>query len=281
MKFLKNKLAVAIIVLSVTFLGLIIFTSARESKGIEGSAGSALNPLQKIVYNLNRGAKDFADFFLNFSQVRNENKELSKENGELKDEIAQNSDLKDENDRLKKLLDFKESRDNYNYVATNIIHYSGGNILDGYVVDKGSNDGVQKGMIVIASEGLVGQVSSVGDNWAIVQSIMNENIAVSVMSESTREKCGILKSDKSSSEEGLVKLNYLPIDSTLKEGDVVLTSGLGLIYPKEVRIGVVQKIEEDKVKVMKSATVKPFVDFNKLEELVIIVPKDTKDVKYN
>ena len=57
-----------------------------------------------------------------------------------------------------------------------------------------------------------------------------------------------------------------------------------MLYPKEIRIGEVTKVEEDKVKVMKSAIVKPYVDFNKLEELFVIVPKDirdTKEVKYN
>ena len=63
-----------------------------------------------------------------------------------------------------------------------------------------------------------------------------------------------------------------------------MTSGVGMLYPKEIRIGEVTKVEEDKVKVMKSAIVKPYVDFNKLEELFVIVPKDirdTKEVKYN
>ena len=76
----------------------------------------------------------------------------------------------------------------------------------------------------------------------------------------------------------------LPIDSEIKEGDVIMTSGVGMLYPKEIRIGEVTKVEEDKVKVMKSAIVKPYVDFNKLEELFVIVPKDirdTKEVKYN
>lgn len=281
MKFLKNKLAVTIIVLSVTFLGLIILTFSKENKGLEASAGSALNPFQRIVYSVNQGAKDFVDFFLNFSTVKDQNKELTQENGQLKDQLTQYSDLESENQRLKGLLDFKDSKDNYNYITTSIIHYSGGSILDGFVVDKGSDDGVQKGMVVVAAEGLVGQVSSVGSNWAIIQSIMNENIAVSVMTESTRENTGILMGDKNSSNDNLVNIEYLPIDSQIKEGDVILTSGLGLVYPKEIRIGVVESISEDKVKVMKSAKVKPYVDFNKLEELMIIVPKDTREIKYN
>ena len=60
-----------------------------------------------------------------------------------------------------------------------------------------------------------------------------------------------------------------------------MTSGVGMLYPKEIRIGEVIEVEEDKVKVMKNAIVKPYVDFNKLEELFIVSPKDTREIKYN
>lgn len=281
MKLLKNKLTVTVIVLSVAFLGLIAATASRDTKGIEGIAGDTLNPIQKVAYNMNRGLKDFVDVILNFSTVRAENKSLVKENQELKNKIAEDSDLEEENRRLKSLLELKDRNENYSYVATNIISYAGNGVIDGYVVDKGTKDGIKKNMVVISDAGLVGQVSSVGDNWSIVQTIINENINVSVMLESTRENTGILQGYTSNSNEYLLKVSNLPMESEISEGEQILTSGLGLLYPKEIRVGEVVSVEEDKVKVMKTAIVKPSVDFNKLEELCIIVPKDTTEVKYN
>lgn len=280
MKFLKNKLAVTIIVLSVTFLSLIIYSASRDVKGLEGVAGSTLSPIQKITYGLNRSVKDFVDFFLNFSEVKATNKDLEKENEKLKDEIAEKSDLEEENKRLKDLLEFKDSREEYNYISTNIIGTKG-NIINGLIIDKGEIDGVQKNMIVIASKGLVGKVTSVAKNWAIVETIVNKNISVSVMLEESRENSGILEGYANNNNEKLAKISYLPMSSEVKEGDIVLTSGYGEIYPKEIRIGEVIKVEEDKVKVMKSAIVKPYVDFEKLEELLIVAPKDSRDIKYN
>jgi len=281
MKFLKNKLTVAVIVLSVTFLGLIIFTFGRDTKGLEGTAGDALNPLQKIGYTVTNGTKNFVDFFLNFSDVKEENKELTKENNELEAKLTENSDLKVENDRLRLALDFKEQRTNYNFIATNIIHISGGGIIDGYTVDKGQNDGIEKGMVVIASNGLVGKVTTVASNWSIVQAIINENISVGVMVESTRDNTGILEGYKDSSNNNLVKVSNLPIDSAIKVGDKIITSGVGFLYPKEIQVGEVISVDEDKVKVMKTAIVKPTVDFNKLEELFIVAPKDKREIKYD
>lgn len=281
MKLLKNKLTVTIIVLSVAFLGLIIFTFSRDTKGLEGTAGDALNPFQRISYTVNSGAKDFVDFFLNFSEVKEENKEIIKENKELQSELTEKSDLEAENDRLRALLDFKKQRDNYNYIATNIIGISGGGIIDGYTVDKGQNDGIEKGMVVIAANGLVGKVSTVASNWSIVQAIINENIKVGVMVESTRENTGILTGYKDSSNNNLVKVSNLAIDSTIKKGDKIITSGVGMIYPKEIQVGEVVSVEEDRVSVMKTAVVKPTVEFNKLEELFIVAPKDKREIKYD
>ncbi|MDU4937138.1 rod shape-determining protein MreC [Clostridium paraputrificum] len=281
MKLLKNKLTVTIIVLSVAFLGLITLTVSREDKGLESGAGSTLNPVQKVAYGFNRGIKDFVDFFLNFSDVRDENKELKKENDKLKAEIDEYSKLKEENERLQKVLNFKDEKNNYDYIGTNIIGISGDSILNGYIVDRGKDDGIEKGMVVISADGLVGQVSSVGKNWAIVQCIVNENVKVAVMVDSTRENTGILQGYKDYFNNNLAKVLNLPMDSEVKEGDVIVTSGLGGYYPKEIKIGEVVSVEEDRVKVMKSAIVKPYVDFNKIEELFIVAPKDKREIKYD
>lgn len=283
MKLLKNKLAVTIIVLSVAFLGLIAYTVKKENRSIiESGAGSALNPVQRLLYSATNQVKETLDFFLNFSEVKSQNKELINENEELKNKLAQYSDLKEENERFREMLNFTEERNNYNYIGCDIIGYSGGSFNDGYVVNKGTNDNIAKGMAVITNKGLVGQVTSVGTNWSIVQTLSNENIAVSVMIESTREATGYITGYKEDSQNrNLAKVYDLPMDSEVKEGDVILTSGVGMVYPKEIRVGEVIKVEEDKVKVMKSAIIKPYVDFNKLEDLFIVSPKDTREVKYD
>ncbi len=282
MRLFKNKLAVTIIVLSVAFLALIFSSVKRENKSIaESAAGTALNPVQSIVYKTTDRVKESVDFFLNFSEVRDENKKLSIENEKLKDKLLAYSDLEEENARLRKVLDFTEEKNNYDYVGCDVIGYPNNNVLEGYIISKGKNANIQKGMVVIASEGLVGQVTSVGENWSIVQSLTNENIVVAVMADSTREATGYIKGYKDSQNKNMAKVYDLPIDSKIKKGDVIMTSGVGMLYPKEIKIGKVVSVEEDKIKVMKSAVVEPYVDFNKLEELFVIVPKNTREVKYN
>lgn len=281
MNFFKNKLTKIIIILSLIFIGIIVYTFNKEKKTfIESTLGNSLNPFQSFIYSGTNKVKETLDIILNFSEVKKENSELRIHTQELENKLSAYADLKDENDRLRNILNFTEERDNYNYIGCDIIHYSGGSFLDGYVVNKGENYNIKKGMIVISDQGLVGQVTSVADNWSIVQCILNENIAVSVMDESTRDN-GYLTGYKNNKNEKLAQIYEIPLDSQIKEGDVILTSGVGLIYPKEIRVGEVISINEDNVKLMKNVIVKPYVDFNKLEELFIVAPKDTRNIKYN
>ncbi len=177
----------------------------------------------------------------------------------------------------------------YNYIGCDIIGRGGSSILDEFTVNRGSNDGIKKGMVAETAEGLVGQVVHVEKNWSIVRSIASENLAVgaepqlsdtkSQNSDETSDE-GIVKGYNQGTNKLLTKLYYLPIESKIKKGDTILTSGIDNSYPRGIRIGSVVTVELDKGKVMKNAVVKPFVDFNKIQEMLIVVPKNQIDVKY-
>ena len=279
MKPFKNKLAVTIVVLSVAFLGIIIFSLKNNSNIISSGVGSVISPLQKIVYNVNDKLKESFDFFINFSKVKKENEELAAKNAELENKLVEYNRMKDENTTLREMFDYSQANENYNYLGCNIVGYSGGNISNGYIIDKGINDGVKKDMIVITPAGLVGKVTKAENSYSIVQTILNENIAVASMVESTRETTGILQGATDNKNKNLTILSNIPIDSEIKEGDVILTSGLGGMYPQEIRIGEVISVEVDSVGIMKKAIVKPYVDFNKLEGLFVVVPKEEINIE--
>ena len=275
MKFFKNKLTVTIIVLSVTFL-VLITQSAERSKisFVESGIGTVVNPVQGVFYKINKKVRNSIGFVLNIPDVKKENVELKSENSKLASQLVEYKSLKDENERLRKMLNFRNQRSEYNYVGADIIGKSGGNYLDEFTINKGSNDGISKGMIAITNEGLVGQVIATGGSWAKVQSLSNENLAVSAMVD------GVVKGIKDSKNNILAKLYFLPMDSKIKEKDIILTSGLGAMYPKGIRIGEVTSVEVDKGKVMKNAIIKPYVDLRKIEEVFIVIPKNKEEVKY-
>lgn len=281
MKIFKNKLAVIVILLSVSFLGLIGYSVQKDKMFmVENGVGSAINSVQGVVYKIGSKIKGSFSLVLNIGNIKSENEELKKQNEKLEFNAIQNELLRKENDRLRGMLNFADVNKQYNYIGVDIICLSGSNFLDGYVINKGEKDGIKKGMIAIEGEGLVGQVTSVGSNWSIVQSLCNENMAVAGYVLSTEESNGIVKGYKGNQDKFLAEITGLSLDSKIKEGDTILTSGLGKVYPKGIKIGEVLEVYEDRAKVVKSAIVKPAVDFNKVEQLVIIVPKEERDVKY-
>lgn len=281
---LKNKLTVTIIVLSVTFLILIGYSVKRKNISfVENGVGASINSVQGVFYNFNSKVKDIIGFVYNYSDIRKEDEELRKKNNDLEGKLSNYKSLIEENERLRNMVNFKNQRSEYDYVGCDIKSKSGGSYLDQFVINKGTKDGIEKQMVVITAEGLVGMVTSVGTNWSTVQTLVNENFAVSAMVESTGENDGIVKGYKSGENKDLAKLYYLSIKSTIKEGDTISTSGIGRLYPKGIRIGKVIKVEEDKGKVMKNAVLEPYVNFNKLQEVFVVIPKnksDNKEIRY-
>jgi len=281
MKFAKNKLAVVIIILSVTFLSLIAYSANREKMSfVENGVGVTINSVQGVFYKGFYKIRDSFKFITNFSKVKKENEELKKANSDYQGKSLEYDDLKKESIRLRSMLNFSEQRTEYDYIGADIIGVSGNNFLDGFIINKGQNKGIKKRMVAMTGEGLVGQVTSVGDNWAIVQCLSNENIAVAALVQSTRDNNGIVKGYKDENDKLLAEIQRLSLDSLIKKDDIILTSGLGGIYPSGIRIGKVLSVYEDKGKVMKGAIIEPFVDFAKIEEVFIVVPKETREIKY-
>ncbi|MGL5822601.1 MAG: rod shape-determining protein MreC [Sarcina sp.] len=283
MKFFKSKLAVTVIVLSVTFLGVIIYTAKTNSDFISGALGAGFNPVQKVIYMAGEKVKSGIDFFASFSEVKQENDNLKQQVIELQNQLVGYNTYKTQNEQLKQELNFKDQHEQYNYVGASIIGEDGGSYYDGYVIDRGSDSGIQKDMIVIAGNELVGIVTEVYSNWAKVQTISSTNTAVAATVEQTNEVSGIVRGYQDiGTREPLAQVTNLPMNSAIKPGDTILTSGLGGIYPAGIRIGSVMSVETDNVKVSKSAIIQPFANFDQLTQVVVVVPKDASqgNIKY-
>lgn len=280
MKFFKNKLAVAVLLLSVAFLTFIALSAKRENRNfLEGGIGTALNKVQGVFYGVNSKVDDFFSFVFNFSEVKKENEELRAKNAELEQKALEYDTLKNENDVLRKEAQFQQANAFYDYVGCSIVSVPGASALDEYIIDRGKKDGVIKGRVVVTAQGLVGQVLDVSDTWSRIECISSENIGVGALDQNTGDT-GIVKGYKDSNKNPMVKMYYLHMDSTIKKGDVIVTSGDGQKYPKGIRIGEVVDVETDGARVMKTAVIKPYVELNRLDKISIILPKDRSAADY-
>lgn len=280
MKFLKNKINIIISLLIVIMTVLILFSSNRDSKSkLEGIVGDTLSPVQRLIYTVSKVVSDTYEGLVKYSGLVGKVELLSKENGELKARINSYEQLKVENDRLREILNFKTRLDDYKFVGANIIGKNGA-YTNEYIIDVGINNGLENGMVVISNGGLFGMVTSVSDNWSLVSPIINGNIAISGIVQRTNGNQGIIRGYEGGNSDYNLKMEYLPIDEEVLVGDIIVTSGLGGVYPSSIPIGEVMSVESDKRNLSKSLFIKSHVDFEFVSELFVILPNNVDKVEY-
>jgi rod shape-determining protein MreC len=170
-----------------------------------------------------------------------------------------------ENIRLRRLLKFKEEN-KINAVAANVIGFGQEQTIRSLILDVGTNEGINKNMVVVTEKGLVGKILQAEPEQSQAQILMDRNVRL-----------------QKSRETGVVgwsgnlwlDLNYIPKDIVVEVGELVITSGLSQIYPEGIKVGVVGEVEENKYELFKKIKVKPAVEFNKLEEVFVLTSSDS------
>jgi rod shape-determining protein MreC len=194
-------------------------------------------------------------------ELEKENDNLRLENQVLREEAA-------EVKRLRGLLDFKaQNLNTFDLLAARVIARSPNNWHETVTIDKGEKNGIKKDMPVISPDGLVGRIESVGNNSSRVSLISAWDMAVGAILQETRDTKGIIEGIGDARSLRMVNIPYYAL---VKNNDQVITSGLSKIYPKGINIGTVSKVIKEPDGLLLSAYVTPFVDFDKLEEVLVI-----------
>ncbi|MDY0349781.1 MAG: rod shape-determining protein MreC [Desulfobulbaceae bacterium] len=202
--------------------------------------------------------------YLALFNVREENRRLWKALQESRDAANRNREALATNTRLRKLLEFKESTD-LPMLAARIVGKDPSLWFRTVVVDRGSSDGVVKGMPVVDGDGVVGQVFSVSPNYSKVLLAIAPSSAIDVLLQKSRVR-GILKGTGSLT----YKLDYVLKTVDVQEGDHVVTAGYGGLFPTGMPVGVVSQVVRKRRGMFLDIEVTPTVDFLTLEDLLII-----------
>ena len=226
-------------------------------------------PQRAIVHIKNYFKEDGNIFFENIETLKNKNDELKSENQKLKQKMLDYEVLLAENEVLKKHVKLADLYPNYSVIVADIIMDSGTSWNYTYIVNRGSKDGIEPNMAVIAEDGLVGYVESVTSNTAKVVSILDAGNSISARVTRTRDTV-ISKGSISLAENMQMRIINIPTGVTLVEGDKIETSGLGGIYPKGILIGKIKSFEQKNNPIENEAIVESFVDFGKIETVAII-----------
>ena len=227
-------------------------------------------PLQQGINQIGSWLGDMTDNFDTMEQLRTENEQLQEQVNNL---ITENNYLQAEQSELERLQELYQLDQNYADYETTGAHVIGkdsGNWFNSFTIDKGSRDGIEIDMNVMAQSGLVGIVVDVGPTWAKVRSIIDDSSNISGMALSTSDTC-IVSGDLSLMSDGQIRFEQMENnDNVVNVGDQIVTSYISDKYLQGILIGYVSEINVDSNNLTRSGYITPAVDFKNLQEVLVI-----------
>jgi len=272
--FLLRKYKTAIFIVTLLALALIMF-SYDLKYGADGSffrkiVLEAVAPVQKV---LSASVKNVNDAWLRYILlvgIEEENKNLKNKINEFKAALILYQEGYLEAQRLRKLLDLRDDY-NYHFISARVIGREQAALSKTILIGKGAAHGLKTGMPVIAPPGLIGRLVDVSWHFSKVLLFIDENSNVGAIVQRTRMQ-GIISG---AGPRGLI-LKYISKTQDVKEGDVIVSSGMGGVFPKGLMIGQVSHVDRQEASLFLKINVAPFVDFSKLEEILILVSEENE-----
>jgi len=248
-------------------VGLILFslfrTGVLKEEMIKSFSLSLLFPFQKAFSYFYTEICSLFEDYLFLLDLKEENERLKRELERLKMENALLREEKREAERLRRILKFKETV-KFEVIVARVIGESPDPHSRAFYIDRGSLDGIKKGMPLITPDGIVGKVLFTGPKSSLILPIIERGASLSVMLEDSGAR-GILEGQG-----GRCLLRYLSQEEPIREGERILATGLDGVYPKGFSVGTVKRIIKKPGALFMEAEVEPSVRFDRLQEVMVI-----------
>ena len=258
---------------------LLCVASALSSQTgfLQNAGGVIASPFRAVGSAVSGWFSSISQRFEDVEALQQENAELKKENAELQRQLDQAKIDSEENQRLRNLLNLRQQRRDFTFESAVIVDRSTSNWSRTLTLNKGTGLGVAIGDCVVDQYGyLVGVVTEAGANWCTVTTILDTDSQLGALVFRTGEVT-VAMGDLALMGQGKLKLSYLEGESSLINGDMIVTSGLGGYYPSGLVIGSVEEIKTDDNGLTRYAVLAPKTDLDSLSEVFVITSFDTVD----
>lgn len=225
-------------------------------------------PIQRVIKHTVTFTEEFWLSYFNLVNVRDENRQLKREIDSLRTENSRYRELLATYERLRELLKFKQTID-YPVLAAQVIGGDPTGWFKSIIIDKGKQAGLRLDMPVVNARGVVGTIASVSPDYAKVLLIIDQNSAVDCLVQRSRDR-GMVKGLSTE----ICKLDYMVKASDVAIGDIVVTSGLGGVFPKGLPVGRVLSIKEVSGGLFWDVEISPHADCSRLEEVLVILKEN-------
>lgn len=204
-------------------------------------------------------------------QLTKENKQLKEQVNQLQQQVSTMQLEQSELEDLQQLYKLNQTYSDYPTVGAHVIARGSSNWFNTFTIDKGSKDGIKRNMNVIAGEGLCGIVRSVGPDYAVVQSIIDDTANVSAMVSSSGDHCIVSGSLEDMTKDNQIEITSLEDPSReVNKGEAVVTSNISSRYLPGILIGYITDLSNDPNDLTRSGTITPVVDFKHLQDVLVI-----------
>lgn len=271
--FIVSALCIVVMLLS--------FTLNLSGGPLKVAAGYVFVPMQEGINRVGMLLADRINDFATLKEVQAENERLKSQVNALTEELDGMKLEQYDVTTYRELLSLDEKYPDYEKVAAHVIGKDAGNWFTTFLIDKGTNDGIEVDMNVIADDGLVGIVTAVGPNYAKARAIIDDVSQVSTQVLSTSDLCVVNGDLVLMNEQQVLSLDKLKDDDDeVHVGDAVVTSTVSSKYVPGLLVGYISSLEYDSNNLTKSGTVTPVVDFEHLQEVLVIkFVKDTSGLE--
>jgi len=253
------------ITIAIISIGIVILALGGFLTPLSRIALSPLIATQTWISDRFQAVKTLVSSPRDVTVLLQRNAELEAQASNLEAQIIALQQQLSEYQILSALLDFARAYPEYQYVGASVIGRDPSPFVKYIHINRGSDDGLRRGMPVVTQQGLVGRVSLITASAALVQLITDPGTEINIRLEPERVE-GIL----SGSITGDVGLDFIPQEASVEPGDLILTSGLGGNFPPNILIGQVTSVRSQDYELFQSASVQPVVDFTKLEIVLVI-----------
>ena len=260
---------------TVIFIAILIAVLMAVSGSLSADNGSGslvqsfLSPFRTGVSYLTDRAEQLYNYMFEYESLLVENQRLKEQISQMEDDARRADSVSRENDRLRAMLEFVELNPDYDYAEGYIISWSSNDWSNTFTINRGKNAGIEPGMCAVTANGeLVGLVDEVGTNYAIIKSVLDSSLEISATIASSGYN-GMVQGGYASGLDGLLRMNYLPSSSTIRNNDQVVTTG-STVYPRDLILGYVVDAGFDATGVAKYALLEPAAQINSLEQVFIL-----------
>ena len=245
----------------------VLFLVPGPWRGLEKVGSFILAPFQMSVSGTIDEAATFVSTIQRVRDLADQNAKYRDQVDQLQSEVVRMRELEVENRDLRNLLSMRDRTGPGALIPVQVIARDDTPFVQAITIDKGSNDGVKQDAVVITHKGLVGHVERVNATSSKVRLINDLNSSVSVRLQTDARTTGVLRGQ---SQGNLMVIAYIPQSDLVQQGDIVLTSGLGEMYPEGLVVGKVDRVERKDADPFQAAVVSPAVAMDKLERLYVL-----------